>query len=165
MDQPQIKIFRQPRQTMMMRVVPGGVEVFIPRRLKPGSREVKVFIQEGLAQLQSKIPAVPPEQTSQALIVQRVQHWSPLLGVVAKKVQFRDMRRKWGSCSSKGTVTLNRRLCWLPERLAEYVVLHELAHLIELNHSAAFWQILAQHMPDYKQRITALREFEKSLFT
>ncbi len=163
MTQYNIKIFRQPRQSMMMRVVPGGVEVYIPRHLKPGSRDVKKFIHEALAQLESKIPDVPPEQTTQAQIIELIQHWCPLLGVTAKKVQFRDMRRKWGSCSSKGTVTLNTRLCWLPLPLVDYIVLHELAHLIELNHSPAFWQILAQHMPDYATRITELRAFEKSL--
>jgi predicted metal-dependent hydrolase len=164
MTQPNIKITRQARQSLMMRVVPGGVEVYIPRHMKPGSRDVKKFIEDGLAQLQTKIPEVPPEQTSQPQIIERVQHWSPLLGVNAKKVQFRDMRRKWGSCSSKGTVTLNTRLCWLPLPIADYVVLHELAHLIELNHSPAFWHILAQHMPEYPQRIADLRAFEKSIF-
>jgi predicted metal-dependent hydrolase len=160
----ELKIFRQNRQNMMMRAVPGAIEVYIPHQLDENHRLVQDFIAKGLKQLDGKIPAIPDEKTSRTSIEAMVYDYAARLGVMASRVQFRDMRRKWGSCSSKGTITLNTRLTWLEASLAEYIVCHELAHLIELNHSKAYWAIVEKHMPDYKARIKQLRAAEKSLW-
>lgn len=64
------------------------------------------------------------------------------LGVRPEKVTFRKMRTKWGSCSSAGRLSFNRHLMHLPEELVEFVVFHEIAHLIELRHSPRFWDII-----------------------
>ena len=69
-----------------------------------------------------------------------------------KRVQFRDMTRKWGSCSTTTNITLNARLCWVAPRLAEYVVCHELAHLKEFGHGAGFQALMSQYMPDWHER-------------
>lgn len=159
-----IKIYRQKRRNMMMRVVPGMVEVYIPHYLREDDRRVKQFVERGMTQLRDKVPDVPPEKTSREQIMTMVADYGERLGVHPTRVQLRDMRRKWGSCSSKGTVTLNTRLTWLDPELAEYVVCHELAHLIELNHSNRFWALLARHMPDYETRLMRLRAVEKTLW-
>ncbi|NYT18783.1 MAG: M48 family metallopeptidase, partial [Methanosarcinales archaeon] len=70
------------------------------------------------------------------------------LGVCPEKVTFRKMRTKWGSCSSKGRLNFNRHLMDLPEDLVEYVVFHEMAHLVELRHSPRFWQIIDSRFGD-----------------
>lgn len=160
---PEIKIYRQNRRNFMMRPVPGCVEVYIPYQFQEDDRVVQDFITEGLHQIGDKIPEIPPEQTSRTVIKAMVKDYAKRMNVKATRVQFRDMRRKWGSCSSKGTVTLNARLTWLAPHLAEYIVCHELAHLIELNHSRSYWAILQKHMPDYKDRLKELREVEKTL--
>jgi len=159
-----IKIYRQNRRSLMMRVVPGAVEVFIPYQLDENHALVQNFIAKGLAKLDGGPPEVPPEKTSQKVIRRMVDTYVVKMGVKPRRVQFRDMRRKWGSCSSKGTVTLSSRLTWLEHDLAEYVVCHEVAHLIELNHSPQFWALLEQHMPDYQQRMAQLREIEANLW-
>ena len=159
-----IKIIRQHRRSFMMRPVPGAIEVYIPHQYSVDDTQVQDFIAKGLKKLDGKIPDIPPEKTSQAVIRDMVETYSRKLGVNATRLQFRDMRRKWGSCSSKGTVTLNSRLSWLDADLAEYVVCHELAHLIELNHSKQFWTLMEQHMPDYAERRARLREVEKTLW-
>jgi predicted metal-dependent hydrolase len=164
MSKPELKIYRQNRDNMMMRAVPGAIEVYIPHQLTKRHKLVREFIKKGLEQLGDKMPAMPEEKTSRDAIMAMVDEYTSRLAVKASRIQFRDMRRKWGSCSSKGTITLNTRLSWLEPALAEYIVCHELAHLIELNHSKAFWAILDQHMPDYKLRIKALRAAEKSLW-
>ncbi|WP_440953173.1 M48 family metallopeptidase [Methanococcoides sp. FTZ1] len=64
------------------------------------------------------------------------------LGVSPEKVTFRKMRTKWGSCSSAGRLNFNRHLIYLPGHLVEFVVFHEMAHLIELKHSPRFWKII-----------------------
>lgn len=159
-----IKIYRQKRRSFMMRPIPGAIEVYIPYQYAENDKDVQDFIAQGLEKLDGKIPEIPPDKTPQAEIRQMVKIYSKKLGVKASRLQFRDMRRKWGSCSSKGTVTLNSRLSWLDVDLAEYVVCHELAHLIELNHSAKFWSLVEQHMPDYAERRARLREVEKTLW-
>ncbi len=72
------------------------------------------------------------------------------LGVFPKKVAFRPMRTKWGSCSSKGNINLNTYLKHLPERLIEYVVFHEMVHLIEMNHGLMFKKIIQAKFHEHK---------------
>lgn len=161
---PNVKIIKQRRRSLMMRALPGVVEVYIPYQLDENDRMVRDFVVKGLQKLGDDLPEIPPEITTQKQIRAMVNAFAPRMGVNPTRVQFREMIRKWGSCSSKGTVTLNSRLCWLDAELAEYIVCHELAHLIELNHSKRFWAIVEQHMPDYKARLERLREVEKTLW-
>jgi len=165
MTDPDIRIIRQNRRSMMMRVVPGAVEVFIPTRYQSGDRCVVQFIRKNLPKVQPHLLPAPPELITQAQIMAMMQDYAARLGVQPARVAFRDMRRKWGSCSAQGTITLNTRLSWLEAPLAEYIVAHELAHLHELNHSQAFWAVLASVMPDYKARIHALRAAERALWS
>lgn len=136
----------------MMRVVPGGVEVYIPHWVDKDDPQVQRFIDDGLKQLQDHVKPPPDEQTSEAQIRAMIAAWTPKIGVNPSRLQFRQMYRKWGSCSSKGTITLNRALCWLPNHLAEYVVVHELAHLIEMNHGKGWQALMDKHMPDWRKR-------------
>jgi len=62
------------------------------------------------------------------------------------------MKSRWGSCSSRGNLSFNTLLSHLPEGMVEYVVLHEMAHLLEMNHSPRFWAILESEMPDFAER-------------
>lgn len=81
-----------------------------------------------------------------------LRHWSAVSGLVPSRVLIRDQRRRWGSCAPDGTVRLNWRLILLAPRLAEYVVVHELAHLRHRHHQASFWQEVSRLMPDYLDR-------------
>ena len=80
----------------------------------------------------------------------RVEHYSPWLGVRPSKVTIRGQRSRWGSCSGKGTVSLNWRLMMVPGALADYVVVHELCHLRHMNHSPRFWAMVSGIIPDYR---------------
>jgi predicted metal-dependent hydrolase len=151
-----IKIRRQNRRSLMMRPVPGGFEVFIPRWMKKNSPQVRAFIEEGMAKI-GDAPPVPPERTSREQILGMVETWAARIGVQPGRVTLREMERKWGSCSSRTNVTLNSRLCWLPPQLAEYVVVHELVHLREFNHGKGFKALMTQHLPDWREREEALK--------
>jgi predicted metal-dependent hydrolase len=157
-----IKIYKQKRDTMMIRVVPGGLEAYIPHTLRKDDPRVRHLIQRGKKKFRGQIPPLPPDITPRETILQMVDDYAARLNVEPSRVQLRDMRRKWGSCSSKGTITLNTRLTWLEPHLVEYIVCHELVHLIELNHGSRFWQLLSHHLPDYKTRLTELRRVEKT---
>ena len=92
-----------------------------------------------------------------------VEHWSSVMGLVPTKLSVRDQRTKWGACSSRGTVTFNWRLIMAPPAVLEYVVIHELAHLKELNHSSRFWAIVREYCPDYAAHKRWLRANERHL--
>jgi predicted metal-dependent hydrolase len=137
-----------------MKRTPVGLVVFIPRWLKPDSPQVRAFIEEGIRKLGTPPPTV--EQITEAEIRRMVTTWAKRVGVQPGRVQLRDMYQKWGSCSSRGNITLNTALCNLPRPLAEYVVLHELVHLWVFNHGKEFKALMAMHMPDYAEREMAL---------
>lgn len=77
------------------------------------------------------------------------------------KISIKNHKTRWGSCSKKRNLNFNYKIMFLPERLAEYIVAHELCHLREFNHSRKFWNLLAQAVPDYRDRI---RELKSKLF-
>lgn len=147
-----VTVRRQHRSSLMMRLVPGGVEVFIPRWMKEDSHKVRTFIRSGLEKLGGNVPPIPAEQTSREQIEVMVETWAARVGVQPGRVTFRSMSRKWGSCSSRDNITLNSRLTWLPPHLAEYVVLHELVHLKVFNHGQDFKAMMSAHMPDWVER-------------
>lgn len=91
------------------------------------------------------------------MLNERVACFAPLVGVAPPPVTIKDMRSRWGSCSAKGRVNLYWGLVTLPLELADYVVVHELAHLKELNHAPAFWRGVEDVLPDYRERRKRLR--------
>jgi len=96
----------------------------------------------------------------QALVLfeQRLQHFAPLLGVRWQKLSLSSASTRWGSARTDGHIRLNWRLIHLPISQIDYVVVHELAHLREMNHSPRFWETVGDVMPDYAQRRQALRQ-------
>ncbi|NPE27439.1 M48 family metallopeptidase [Methanococcoides sp. SA1] len=91
------------------------------------------------------------EEEFKEIVMYHVKNISDELGVMPEKVTFRKMKTKWGSCSSKKRVNLNRHLMHLPGTLIEYVVFHEMAHLVELNHSPHFWNVIDSRYADRKE--------------
>ena len=80
----------------------------------------------------------------------RVAYYHTLTGGVYHTITVRDQKSRWGSCSSRGTLSFNYRLMFAPPRVLDYVVVHELCHLTHMNHSKDFWNMVRQIMPDYK---------------
>ena len=94
---------------------------------------------------------------AEVLFGQRVAHYAGLMRVAPQQVGLSSARTQWGSCTAGGTVRLNWHLIKMPLRLIDYVVVHELAHLVELNHSPAFWQVVEAVCPDHRRRRAELR--------
>ncbi|MGQ0525881.1 MAG: M48 family metallopeptidase [Betaproteobacteria bacterium] len=88
---------------------------------------------------------------------ERVAHYAPPLGVVAREVRLSAAKTRWGSCHAAGKILINWRLIQMPLRLIDYVVVHELAHLKEMNHSPRFWAAVGELIPDYAVRRKEIR--------
>ena len=88
----------------------------------------------------------------------RLDHFAPQLGVRWQKLSLSSAGTRWGSASADGSIRLNWRLIHFSEALIDYVVVHELAHLREMNHSARFWQHVQDVLPDYGERRGALKQ-------
>jgi predicted metal-dependent hydrolase len=89
---------------------------------------------------------------------ERAEYFAEQMGVEYEKIEVRNQRTKWGSCSTTGTLGLNWRLMMAPEEIVDYIVVHELAHLRESNHTDAFWSLVAKHDPDYEEYSRWLEE-------
>jgi predicted metal-dependent hydrolase len=98
------------------------------------------------------------QQQARALFEARIAHYAAAMGVQVTRLRLSSARTRWGSASSDGSVRLNWRLVHFPLATLDYVVVHELAHLREMNHSPAFWAIVRGVMPDYEQRRRTLKE-------
>lgn len=91
-------------------------------------------------------------------IPERVAHFARIIGVDYGRITIRNQKTRWGSCSSKGNLNFNCLLMMTPPEVIDYVVVHELCHRKEMNHSKAFWNEVEKVMPDYKAYIKWLKE-------
>lgn len=92
------------------------------------------------------------------LFTAQLDHFAPQVGVRWQRLGLMAARTRWGSASANGAIRLNWRLIHLPQPQIDYVVVHELAHLHEMNHSARFWQHVARVLPDYAVQRRALQQ-------
>jgi len=92
-----------------------------------------------------------------------VEHFAPLMGVSPREIKLSSARTQWGSCTAQGVVRLNWQLVTMPLHLIDYVVVHELAHLLEMNHSPAFWRVVEGACPDYVNMRRELRQWGTGL--
>jgi len=93
----------------------------------------------------------------------RLAHFAPQVGRTARKLVIRAQRTRWGSCSARGTISLNWRLMQASPEILDYVVVHELCHLLVPNHSPRFWAEVARVLPDWRRLRAELRQFGRTL--
>ncbi|MDR1542429.1 MAG: M48 family metallopeptidase [Clostridiales bacterium] len=164
---------RSRRKTLAIHIkTDGAVEVRAPLRLAKSEIErfVKLksqWIESKQTQISLRQPAelreLPPSKYApgefERAASEIIKIWEQRLDVTASFVGFRAMSSRWGSCTSKTRrIRINTALAHCPKECLEYVIVHELAHLRENNHSPNFWKIVAKALPDYKLRQTKLKE-------
>ncbi len=97
------------------------------------------------------------KEQARALVHARLQHYNEMYNFTYHAVAIRNQKSRWGSCSKKGNLNFSYKLALLPPHLADYIIVHELCHLREFNHSAQFWQLVAYAIPEYKKMRKELR--------
>lgn len=100
---------------------------------------------------------------AEELLPGRLQDLANLYGLEYGSLSCRHLKSRWGSCNSKQEITLNYYLMQLPWELIDYVLVHELAHTKEMNHSDSFWQLVDECLPEYKQLRKQLRGYQPSV--
>lgn len=171
----EVWLTRKSIKNMHLRVKPpdGRIEVSAPLRLPMRTIERFVLEKQGWIEAQQRaIAASPrveaaqasPEEVAQwkavvaACVPPLIEAWEPILGVKAGKIAYRNMTSRWGSCQpATGRICVNVRLALYPPECLEYVVVHELCHLLERGHGPRFHALMDAVMPDWKVRRAKLR--------
>ena len=165
-------VIRSSRKTLAIEVRPDGtVRIRAPRFCTKA--EIRRFVQKNRAWIAKKLDQAAQrqqrrqahqwqpftEQELRALAEQakrelppRVRQFADRMGVTYGRITIRSQRTRWGSCSSKGNLNFNCLLMLTPEEVQDYVIVHELAHRIEMNHSPRFWAIVEAVLPDCKKQ-------------
>jgi predicted metal-dependent hydrolase len=139
-------------QVFTLRIDPAGTEVRLD-----GSQLVAGAADCGSTSISRRVLEWLHAQAL-ACFEERVEHYRRRLGVsIAPQVSLSSARTRWGSCHASGRIHLNWRLIQMPVHLLDYVVAHEVSHLIEMNHSQRFWRTVSRLMPDYSERRKELR--------
>ncbi|MDE0552838.1 MAG: M48 family metallopeptidase [Candidatus Poribacteria bacterium] len=97
--------------------------------------------------------------TCKADVKDVVRYWADRIGVKVKQIHLRQMQRKWASISMNGRLTLNTELLHLPKALTEFVIVHELVHLLVPNHGKLFKSFMSVYLPDWEERQNRLKSF------
>lgn len=97
------------------------------------------------------------------MIVERVDYYKEILGKEPRKIKVKEQKRRWGTCTSRGDILLNWRCIMAPLDIIDYIVVHEMCHLIHMNHSKDFWRLVESILPDYKERKVWLKKYGLTL--
>lgn len=169
-------LIRSKRKTIGLKVLEDGSVVVRAPRLCPASliddfvRSSSGFIEKQRAKLDKlsaeagKEGALSEEEIKRlanemkALLPEKLERYSKLLGVTRGRVTVRCQKTKWGSCTAEGNLSFNCLLMLAPEGVLDYVIVHELCHRRHMDHSKAFWAEVGRIFPDYKERRRWLRE-------
>ncbi len=166
---------KRSRRSRYMRLIvrPGGVVVLT---VPWGSSEAAImrFIERQsawLARAVRKMASLIPlpargrraylkhKEVARSFIQERVDFWSAIYKLPYRRIAIRDTKARWGSCSREGNLNFSYALFFLPKALADYVIVHEICHLKEHNHSKEFWMLVECAIPDYKEKRAELRRY------
>lgn len=173
------ELIRAKRRSMSLKVdLDGTITVRTPYRTPvqtadwfvEGHRDwIEVRLRAG-ARIMAERPSYTDRERAEGrkqaaeVITARCRYYAPVMGVSYGTVTIREQKTRWGSCSSKGNLNFNWRLIFAPEEVVDYIVVHELAHRKEMNHSRAFYNVVASVLPDYKVQEKWLKENGEKLW-
>lgn len=169
------ELIKSNRKTLALEV--KGSRVLVRAPMKTSQRVIKRFVSEHEAWIMKHLAANAEEaklrsniepfsadeikalaDKAKQYIPQRVEYYAKLMGLTYGRITIRSQRTKWGSCSGKGNLNFNCLLMLTPPEVIDSVVVHELCHLVEMNHSQHFYKLLRQYCPNYDQCRKWLKE-------
>ncbi len=180
-----ITLIRSNRKTIAIEITPQAtVIVRAPKRV-PVSEinrflgEKADWIDKHIIKMQNRqeeleardIQPISPQEVrllttrAKRIIPSRVRYYADLMGLEYGNITIRMQKTRWGSCSSKGNLNFNCLLMRTPDEIIDYVVVHELCHLKEMNHSKRFWSEVEKVLPDYKERRKWLKDHQNEIMT
>ena len=172
----EIKVIRSSRKTMVLEIIKDGM-ILVRAPYRMPESEIRRFIQEKSDWIEKHVQRIEERQRTltpvegltmkdirkladQASVVipKRVEYFAEKIPVTYGRITIRNQKTRWGSCSSKGNLNFNCLLMLAPPEVLDYVVVHELCHRKEMNHSERFWREVENILPDYRERKKWLKE-------
>ena len=170
------KLVRSNRKTLAVEIKGDG-QVIVRAPYRISKREIERFVTEKADWIEKHLKTIRERQAARPAVKkltaaeiqeladvamkdfpERVRRFAPQVGVTYGRITIRNQKTRWGSCSSKGNLNFNCLLMLAPSEVRDYVVVHELCHRLEMNHSPRFWAEVERILPDYKARIKWLKE-------
>lgn len=166
------KVIKSKRKTIAIQVSKNGeVIVRIPKKLTDQNfidkfvNDNRQWIEKQLAKSEkrSQFYDISPQKIEElkrrakVILPQKVAYFEKVMGVEATGVKITSATTRFGSCNGKNLICFSYRLMMFPEEAIDYVVVHELAHILQKNHSNAFYEIVKAYLPDYKEREKLLK--------
>lgn len=170
------RIIRSARRTLALQIEKTG-EILVRAPYQTSAARIESFVlahSEWIEKHKRRIAActLPPltadkvaelRARAKADLPARTAFWAGLMGVDYARVTITSAEKRFGSCNSRGGISYSYRLMQFPEAVIDYVVVHELAHRKEMNHSPRFYAIIAQYLPDYKERIKLMKSTPRAV--
>ena len=175
LSDPATRLIRARRKTLSIRIMQeGNLEIRAPLGMPKG--EIEAFLKEKAQWIETHRAKVLAEYTQgqeaplseeeiltlaeqmRQRLPEKLNRHAASMGVTFGRVTIRCQQTRWGSCSSRGNLNFNCLLMLAPEEVLDYVVVHELAHRKQMNHSALFWQEVERECPDYKKSLRWLKD-------
>ena len=166
------KIIRSRRKSVAIEITPRG-DILVRCPVRMSRQQIQQFLDSKAHWIQSHLSRIAAQpqasvltpQEHQALIrtakeyfSRRVRFWADRMGLTFGRITVRSQHTRWGSCSAAGNLSFNCLLMLAPEEIRDYVIVHELCHRTEMNHSSHFWAQVELHLPDYQSRRKWLRD-------
>lgn len=170
------KIIRSRRRTVSLEIT-ADATLLVRAPAKMPVRDIEAFVEKNrewidanMAKAQSRTRRVdaygmmsPNEISALCILAEeaippKVERFAKILGVTYGRISVRHMKSLWGSCTADGDLSFNCLLMKAPESVMDYVIVHELCHRLEMNHSPAFWEHVSAVIPDHKKQRKWLRE-------
>ena len=166
------QLIRSKRKTLAIEIT-REAQILVRAPLRMPEAAIRVFVEKHTAWIEKHKAAVlakaaaedsiSPQLQAQHVAMakeelpRRVAHWAGVMGLSPTGVKITSAAKRFGSCSGKDSLCFSWRLMLYPPQAREYVVVHELAHIVHKNHQAGFYALVAKYLPDYKQREALLR--------
>jgi len=159
-------------------MVSGDTFLFLGRRLPlqvvwTFDHRIKVTVHENELEMNAPVKSTPEERAkamrmfyrkqARRHLEERVKVFAARMRLYPKAVSIRGQSTRWGSCTSRGDISLNMKLMCTPENVIDYVIVHEIAHMAFMNHSKFFWDLVAQYFPEYRDAKAWLKAHEPEI--